>query len=196
MNSLRAAGAVMLMMTLVAAAAGLVSSHCLAAAASGAALSLPWLISLALTNWFTRWEIPLAVAAPALAALAAALLSRPSTPAQERRVLLSWLLLAVVLGGADAALLATYLWSPSDAPAFWRAQLLLFPFSLVCAVASVVVAVHLYWRVRRPGSRVRAWHLVAVSIPLALLGPAALLTPLGVWVYAGRVQQGASDAKA
>jgi hypothetical protein len=174
----------MIVLAVGAGAASWSTSHALAMVEPGVELALRWRMALAFANWFVRLEPWLAIFGVGAAALVGAAVSRGTTIPQERRLLLGWLLIAFVSLVFDVLFLAT--WTTLTNP--WISMLALSAgFGVVALVASVVVAGHLQSRLRASGSRINGWHVIAASAVLVLLGPAALVPPIAVWLYSGRL---------
>ena len=187
MTSVKCAVAVMVALVACAGLATWVSERALVGLQPGDDLPFPWALALALSNWYVRLEPWLALFGVGLAALLGAGLSRGTTVAEERRVLLAWLL----IGGASAAseaVLYALVGVGSNLHLSVHVLTLGLGFGIVAIVASVVVAIHLQSRLQQLGSRLRGWHVAVAAVALSLLGPAVLLPPIVVWIYSGRAR--------
>ena len=125
-----------------------------------------------------------------LAALAGAWRSRPSTIAEERRLLLGWLVFAILGWAAGAALHALFnvFLSPAatvrllQAPLVFQLSVLQWSLGPVTFVAIAVLAVHLQSRVQQPGAWLKVGHIAVAMIVAWFFGPAVVLPPaLVLW---------------
>jgi hypothetical protein len=147
-------------------------------AAAGQDLALEWRLAVWSALQITVYA-PLMFVPLGLLALLGAWRSAPMTPAQERRLLGWWLLVGVV-----SPVLALAAWVavlvPSGLP-FVNIGVAFISLALVAWLAAIAVAVRVQSRLAVSGARVRGWHVAAASIPLLLLGEAALIPPALVW---------------
>jgi hypothetical protein len=193
MRSVKAAGAMMLVIALGVAAALFLSRQPLAAAPAGAEMPLSWRLSLYLLNWYIRLA-PVIVLIVATVAVLTALFPAKTSIEQERRGLLVWLVVGLALAGAcSLSLMAFPLGSAYEELRWWVPMTMLAGgFAGVAWIASIAVAARLQSRLHQRGARVRGWQVAAAGIILATLGPAALLPGLWVWWHSRTVPPDAS----
>ena len=105
--------------------------------------------------------------------------SAPMTLVEERRSLGWWLLIGALAPVLTFASFVAVL-VPSGMP-FVSVGMAFTSLAVVAWLAAIVVAAHLQSRLAAPGASLRGWHVAAVSIPLLVLGEAALIPPAIVW---------------
>jgi hypothetical protein len=186
MASLRAAVAVMVLLWLAGVMTTVAATRALSMVQPGVELAFPWRLAMASSNWFVRLQPWLAIFGVGAAALGGAAVSRGTTISQERNLLLGWL--AVV--GACLVVETVGLAMPGSRIS---ALILVAGFGMVSLVASMVVASHLLWRLRRLGSPFHTWQVIVAAVVLTVLGPLGLLGAAAVWVYSGRLLERAHD---
>jgi hypothetical protein len=150
-------------------------------AGSGITLSPAWRVALASCNWFSRYNGIITIVGFPLAAGIGALASRRTAPAEERRLLLYWVLLSI-----PGWLLLVAASSQND----WMLEILivLVGLDLVQPVASTIVAAHLQSRASKiSGSRVDGWCVVGAAGILYAIRPHLVALPcLWVWWQSGK----------
>lgn len=122
---------------------------------------------------------PLTFVPIGLLALLGAWRSAPMSLAQARRLLGWWLLVGVA---APVLAMAAYVaLMASSGLRFMTIAIAIGSLGVVAWLAAIAVAVRVQSRLAASGARVRGWHVAAASIPLLLLGEAALVPPAIVW---------------
>jgi hypothetical protein len=148
---------------------------------TGASISLPFRIAIAVSNWYTRLLPVASLIVLGAIVIIGLLLSRLSL-SEKRRALLWWIFIA----GATTILDMAIWWLPFEFLASNAAMKLNFislSLSAFAAIAAEVLAAQVQGLVSKSkSSRIRGWHIAVCGTLLLFLGPLALLPPAWVLV--------------
>jgi hypothetical protein len=148
----------------------------------GDALTLPSRLVLYFANLQLGYGPIVLPVAFGLAAIAGAWRSRPMAIAEERRLLLGWLVLEILGWAAGVVLHELVRASAPQAPLGFHLIVLQWSLGPVTFVATAILAVHLQSRVQRPGAWLKVGHVAGAMIVAWFFGPAVVLPPaLVLW---------------